>query len=98
MHIAHEAGSPCLRVHPIMVETVLLSTVYCRQSTTFNPTAKVKKVALDSHNNRNKPRLHHREYSTSDCHRDRKSTRLNSSHVAISYAVLCLKKQIRRPI
>src|SRR5690625_6513846 len=25
---------------------------------------------------------------------DRKSTRLNSSHVAISYAVLCLKKNI----
>src|SRR5207253_11450307 len=28
--------------------------------------------------------------------RDRKSTRLNSSHVAISYAVFCLKKK-RRP-
>src|SRR5207253_3775834 len=27
---------------------------------------------------------------------DRKSTRLNSSHVAISYAVFCLKQQIRR--
>src|SRR5690606_39847378 len=26
---------------------------------------------------------------------DRKSTRLNSSHVKISYAVFCLKKQIR---
>src|SRR5437870_7039230 len=26
---------------------------------------------------------------------DRKSTRLNSSHVAISYAVLCLKKKMR---
>src|SRR5699024_11544969 len=25
-------------------------------------------------------------------HRDRKSTRLNSSHVSISYAVFCLKK------
>src|SRR5690625_6881683 len=25
-------------------------------------------------------------------HKDRKSTRLNSSHVAISYAVFCLKK------
>src|SRR5207253_10671503 len=25
-------------------------------------------------------------------HQDRKSTRLNSSHVAISYAVFCLKK------
>src|SRR5690625_6650922 len=27
---------------------------------------------------------------------DRKSTRLNSSHVAISYAVFCLKKKIQR--
>src|SRR5207253_9973287 len=27
---------------------------------------------------------------------DRKSTRLNSSHVAISYAVFCLKKKIDR--
>src|SRR5207253_5989994 len=27
--------------------------------------------------------------------RDRKSTRLNSSHVAISYAVFCLKKKKR---
>src|SRR5690625_5678488 len=26
------------------------------------------------------------------CGKDRKSTRLNSSHVAISYAVFCLKK------
>src|SRR5437870_8006876 len=29
-----------------------------------------------------------------DARRDRKSTRLNSSHVAISYAVFCLKKKI----
>src|SRR5437660_12472080 len=34
-------------------------------------------------------RLRHR----SAWHRDRKSTRLNSSHVAISYAVFCLKKK-----
>src|SRR5690606_41595607 len=27
------------------------------------------------------------------CRRDRKSTRLNSSHVKISYAVFCLKKK-----
>src|SRR5690554_7208145 len=31
-------------------------------------------------------------YSRSRC-RDRKSTRLNSSHVRISYAVFCLKKK-----
>src|SRR5438067_6514423 len=29
-------------------------------------------------------------------HRDRKSTRLNSSHVSISYAVFCLKKKSKR--
>src|SRR3989442_3181405 len=29
--------------------------------------------------------------------RDRKSTRLNSSHVRISYAVFCLKKKNRPP-
>src|SRR2546427_1017745 len=28
-------------------------------------------------------------------HRDRKSTRLNSSHSQISYAVFCLKKKIK---
>src|SRR5438045_7048888 len=28
-----------------------------------------------------------------DCARDRKSTRLNSSHLGISYAVFCLKKK-----
>src|SRR5258708_11833545 len=30
-------------------------------------------------------------------YRDRKSTRLNSSHQIISYAVFCLKKKICRP-
>src|SRR5699024_11928486 len=28
---------------------------------------------------------------------DRKSTRLNSSHVSISYAVFCLQKKTKRP-
>src|SRR5437870_10303208 len=31
-----------------------------------------------------------------EVHRDRKSTRLNSSHVAISYAVFCLKKKNKK--
>ena len=30
--------------------------------------------------------------------KDRKSTRLNSSHALISYAVFCLKKKIRTPV
>src|SRR5256885_3579781 len=31
----------------------------------------------------------------SSCRQDRKSTRLNSSHLVISYAVFCLKKKKR---
>src|SRR5690625_6194184 len=33
-------------------------------------------------------------YGSAAFKQDRKSTRLNSSHVAISYAVFCLKKKI----
>src|SRR5690242_19785449 len=32
-------------------------------------------------------------FSTENWRRDRKSTRLNSSHMSISYAVFCLKKK-----
>src|SRR5699024_12714728 len=35
----------------------------------------------------------HRGPVPKHCPRDRKSTRLNSSHVSISYAVFCLKKK-----
>src|SRR5471030_3405955 len=34
-----------------------------------------------------------RRFSSPACRRDRKSTRLNSSHLGISYAVFCLKKK-----
>src|ERR1035438_10757528 len=39
--------------------------------------------------------LHGRKQQNDDgkCERDRKSTRLNSSHLGISYAVFCLKKK-----
>ena len=39
-------------------------------------------------------KFNHPEYGTDICWcPDRKSTRLNSSHVVISYAVFCLKKK-----
>src|SRR2546430_10741533 len=37
----------------------------------------------------------HRAENTDDAKRDRKSTRLNSSHSQISYAVFCLKKKTK---
>src|SRR5256885_11651620 len=36
----------------------------------------------------------HKHATSSVCGKDRKSTRLNSSHLVISYAVFCLKKKI----
>src|SRR5256885_13331156 len=46
------------------------------------------------------PRVHHDlvqlslgERGADDCQVDRKSTRLNSSHLVISYAVFCLQKK-----
>src|SRR5438132_4547686 len=38
--------------------------------------------------------LHRRQRNLRELARDRKSTRLNSSHTVISYAVFCLKKKI----
>src|SRR3712207_7775005 len=39
------------------------------------------------------------EAVANDCvYRDRKSTRLNSSHANISYAVFCLKKKYSTPV
>src|SRR5256885_6276477 len=38
------------------------------------------------------PHSRHAEYGNAS-HGDRKSTRLNSSHLVISYAVFCLKKK-----
>src|SRR3712207_8625244 len=37
------------------------------------------------------------QHALADLERDRKSTRLNSSHANISYAVFCLKKKKQRP-
>src|SRR2546426_4595073 len=49
-----------------------------------------------------RPQADHKRCSTVVCtcgrtSKDRKSTRLNSSHLVISYAVFCLKKKKKRP-
>src|SRR5699024_11467330 len=38
-------------------------------------------------------RIHGMTMNRLNCDKDRKSTRLNSSHVSISYAVFCVKKK-----
>src|SRR3974390_3663944 len=76
----------------------------------FNDTATTEIYTLSLHDalpiSRCKPFWNAKAVSRSACHRspnfsDRKSTRLNSSHLYISYAVFCLektKKQKRKSI
>src|SRR5256885_14649346 len=44
------------------------------------------------------PSCRRRFYQTGSTAKDRKSTRLNSSHLVISYAVFCLKKKKKNNI
>src|SRR3712207_8787507 len=55
---------------------------------------KVKEIRVHDPFVTKDPNLPHDVILTSDLSRDRKSTRLNSSHANISYAVFCLKKNI----
>src|SRR5688572_31866399 len=51
-------------------------------------------IPPSTHAGSNEPALQH----LSRARRDRKSTRLNSSHSQISYAVFCLKKKKKRHV
>src|SRR5437773_8293981 len=71
----------------------------------FNDTATTEIYTLSLHDalpifptGVEKPRLDFYAYRHVVCRRsrDRKSTRLNSSHITISYAVFCLKKKKKK--
>src|SRR5690625_6994180 len=53
--------------------------LYVKSTTSIENMAKIDKIVFDK--------------TGTITEKDRKSTRLNSSHVAISYAVFCLKKK-----
>src|SRR5699024_12884959 len=72
------------RHRPPPRSTLFPYTTLFRSSTTWSPRRSSGRVAMSG-----PPRT-----TTVTCSRtDRKSTRLNSSHVSISYAVFCLKKK-----
>src|SRR5207249_12184035 len=54
------------------------------------------KTWIDQSIDTGRPSMGFRIHINSLVPRDRKSTRLNSSHVSISYAVFCLKKKIKK--
>ena len=59
----------------------------------------IKSISAEGFANLNSPKWAHRiqlnaYLAVMGANQDRKSTRLNSSHVVISYAVFCLKKKI----
>src|SRR5256885_8481158 len=63
-----------------------------RQAGEHPPLARRRELPLHVHRGLGVEREHRR------AGRDRKSTRLNSSHLVISYAVFCLKKKNNSPI
>src|SRR3989442_4793226 len=52
-----------------------------------------RSLAHDAGHDLRRRRDHREDQAAAEDRRDRKSTRLNSSHVRISYAVFCLKKK-----
>src|SRR5690625_5760526 len=65
------------------------------RQTYFHPDKTLSSLRIEGRSNVNEFECISQNYSGSASvySRDRKSTRLNSSHVAISYAVFCLKKK-----
>src|SRR2546430_7527437 len=63
------------------------------RSTLFPYTTLFRSLRTFSFHSVNLPLERHESFAPSASARDRKSTRLNSSHSQISYAVFCLKKK-----
>src|SRR2546429_3308350 len=88
--------------------TLFPYTTLFRSPAVVTSVAKVDDHADDEPDNQTQPRVtgqtgHHQQgdQRTHDWHKrnqDRKSTRLNSSHGYISYAVFCLKKKKTHPL
>src|SRR5256885_6967621 len=72
--------------------TTLFRSPHCLPAT-------LRRSSESSWNSCNRRHRHHLPegqrlpFQSHHCRRDRKSTRLNSSHLVISYAVFCLKKK-----
>src|SRR5205807_3235182 len=69
--------------------TTLFRSVAARRTVADEPEMELAAVREDRHVQREVPRERHDRV-------DRKSTRLNSSHLVISYAVFCLKKKKKK--
>src|SRR5204862_8000553 len=83
---------------PIYVAIVLDFSKYMAQILDLDPERRIARVQpgviLDHH--RAAAEKHNLTFGPDPASQDRKSTRLNSSHVEISYAVFCLKKKTKK--
>src|SRR6266540_5795571 len=83
----------------LCISLCFFSVLFCSYFFFFNDTATTEIYTLSLHDAL--PIFPWRPHWSPCCHgaagvrprRDRKSTRLNSSHITISYAVFCLKKK-----
>src|SRR2546426_3907706 len=93
---------PAPRVHPVdrlnPEEGIMAGTATARERVKKHalPPLPYDYAALEPHIDRQTMEIHytkHHQAYVNNLNADRKSTRLNSSHLVISYAVFCLKKK-----
>src|SRR2546426_12432950 len=86
------SSEPCDRVH-VRVGVSSLSSICLTDRTSAAPAVKGEPTPLVGSPPRSRGCRFLQIRGLSVCVGDRKSTRLNSSHLVISYAVFCLKKK-----
>src|SRR5690625_7000070 len=82
-----ESRTVAVKTQPLLVAPELKSAAESRLNLATNPDSGGRPTISKAQARKDSPK------NTTGMGKDRKSTRLNSSHVAISYAVFCLKKQ-----
>src|SRR5699024_11955532 len=84
-----------LKAYAIVAQSEFLRQFYDLDEKPYDeyPFIEIKKTKSKVVTNLNEGTIKREEVNISDVITDRKSTRLNSSHVSISYAVFCLKKK-----
>src|SRR5204862_8071818 len=93
--LSSQSLPPLLRLHPFSLNSVFFLLLRRPPRSTLFPYTTLfrSRRTLQNHRRRSYVPTSSARRGVPAARRDRKSTRLNSSHVEISYAVFCLKKK-----
>src|SRR5256885_6563402 len=92
-HIGMKERPHKIKAHPLVALLILITSTSAFAQTRCLTADEIKRVSDQIAANDTRP--FNKKLSDDLIKLDRKSTRLNSSHLVISYAVFCLKKKTR---